>query len=101
MLIEYFGHSYFKISGKEFSICLDPFSSVGLKEVKTTANYLFTSHSHFDHNNVSIVKYEKLVDKSDNRFTIIKTFMDEVKVTSKINLGTTVNMVKTISKVAI
>ena len=79
MLIEYFGHSYFKISGKEFSICLDPFSSVGLKEVKTTANYLFTSHSHFDHNNASIVKYEKLVDKSDNRFTIIKTFHDNKK----------------------
>ena len=40
-------------------------------------------------------------ERSGMGFTIIKTFMDEVKVTSKINLGTTVNMVKTISKVAI
>ncbi|MBQ9782784.1 MAG: MBL fold metallo-hydrolase [Clostridia bacterium] len=79
MLIEYFGHSYFKITGEEYSICLDPFSNVGLKEVETTANYLFTSHSHFDHDNKSIVKFEKLIDKSDSRFTIIKTFHDNEK----------------------
>ena len=40
-------------------------------------------------------------ERSGMGFTIIKTFMDEVSVTSKINLGTTVNMVKTISKVAV
>ena len=40
-------------------------------------------------------------ERSGMGFTIIKTFMDEVSVTSKINSGTTVNMVKTISKVAV
>ena len=79
MLIEYFGHSYFKITGKEYSICLDPFSNVGLKEVKTKANYLFTSHSHFDHSNDKIVEYDKKIKESDNRFTIIKTFHDNKK----------------------
>ena len=79
MLVEYFGHSYFKISGKEYSICLDPFSRVGLKEVQTKANYLFSSHSHFDHSNLEIVKYDQIVKASDNRFTIIKTFHDNEK----------------------
>ncbi|MBR2384817.1 MAG: anti-sigma F factor [Clostridia bacterium] len=40
-------------------------------------------------------------ERSGMGFTIIKTFMDEVKVTSKINSGTTVNMVKSICKVAV
>ena len=79
MLVEYFGHSYFKISGKEYSICLDPFSNVGLNEVNTKANYLFISHGHFDHSNEKIVKYDKMVNQSDDRFTIIKTFHDNEK----------------------
>ena len=40
-------------------------------------------------------------ERSGMGFTIIKTFMDEVKVTSKTNLGTTVNMVKSICKDAV
>ncbi len=76
MLIEYFGHSYFKITGNEYSICLDPFSKVGLNEVKNKADYLFMSHAHFDHANDSIVEYKSLIKKSDKNFTIIKTFHD-------------------------
>ncbi len=79
MIIEYFGHSYFKISGKEYSICLDPFSNVGLKEIKNKADYLFISHSHFDHSNDKIVEYDKMIKNSDERFTIIKTFHDNEK----------------------
>lgn len=40
-------------------------------------------------------------ERSGMGFTIIKTFMDEVNIVTKPNLGTTVNMVKTISKVAV
>ena len=40
-------------------------------------------------------------ERSGMGFTIIKTFMDEVSVISKTNLGTTVNMVKSISKAAV
>lgn len=76
MLVEYFGHSYFKISGKEYSICLDPFSNVGLEEVVCQADYLFTSHSHFDHSNINIVKYKNKIEKSNSTFSIIKTFHD-------------------------
>ena len=40
-------------------------------------------------------------ERSGMGFTIIKTFMDEVNIVTKTNLGTTVNMVKSISKVAV
>ncbi len=40
-------------------------------------------------------------ERSGMGFTIIKTFMDEVDVVSKINTGTVVNMTKSISKIAV
>lgn len=40
-------------------------------------------------------------ERSGMGFTIIKTFMDEVKVVSKPNSGTVVDMLKTISKTAV
>ena len=40
-------------------------------------------------------------ERSGMGFTIIKTFMDEVKVISKINHGTIIEMTKTISKQAV
>lgn len=40
-------------------------------------------------------------ERSGMGFTIIKTFMDEVKVVSKPNSGTVVDMLKTISKSAV
>lgn len=40
-------------------------------------------------------------ERSGMGFTIIKTFMDEVNVISETNLGTTVNMVKSICKTAV
>ena len=40
-------------------------------------------------------------ERSGMGFTIIKTFMDEVKVVSKVNSGTKIEMIKTISKQAV
>ena len=49
MLITYFGHSHFLVEGREYSITLDPFSGIGLKEFKTDSTYVFCSHGHYDH----------------------------------------------------
>ena len=76
MKITYFGHSYFLVEGKEYSICLDPFSNVGFKEVKVNCDYVFSSHSHFDHNNIVLAKGAKLVTNG-YPFEIIKTYHDE------------------------
>lgn len=78
MLINYFGHSYFLIEGNDYSIALDPFKNVGLIEREVSAAYVFKSHDHYDHNNLSLVKGAVEITKSDERFTIIKTYHDEV-----------------------
>ena len=76
MKIIYFGHSYFLIEGKEYSIALDPFSNVGFEEVEVNADYLFCSHGHFDHNNESLVKGAKRVSSGD-KFEVIPCYHDE------------------------
>ena len=76
MRINYFGHSYFLIEGNEYSIALDPFSGVGLNEVEVKADYIFCSHGHFDHNNVSLVSGAKMVENSKS-FEIINCYHDE------------------------
>ena len=71
MIINYFGHSYFLVQGKNYSIALDPFKNVGLHEQKVGADYVFCSHNHFDHNNVSLVS-GAITAKEGKYFTIIK-----------------------------
>ena len=76
MKITYFGHSHFLIEGENYSITLDPFSGIGLKEFETQSDYVFCSHSHFDHSNFTLAKGAKRV-KNGYPFTIIDTFHDE------------------------
>ena len=76
MLISYFGHSYLLLKGKEYSITLDPYGDVGLKIPTVESNYVFSSHSHYDHNNLNVVKNAKLV-KNSKTFEIIPTYHDD------------------------
>ena len=76
MKIKYFGHSCFLLTYKNYSICIDPFSKIGLKEPNVSADYYFCSHNHYDHNNFGIVKSAKPLDNKVDYFTI-KTFHDK------------------------
>lgn len=78
MKITYFGHSCFLFEGNKYSICLDPYGEIGLKIPKIKADYVFCSHSHYDHNNSSIVIGAKPVVENDC-FKIIKSFHDDKK----------------------
>ncbi len=78
MKISYFGHSYLLLKGKDYSLCLDPYGDIGLKIKKVKADYVFCSHSHYDHNNINAVIGAKQVENSEI-FTIIPTFHDEFK----------------------
>ena len=77
MIIRYFGHSHLFIKGNDYSITLDPFSNINLKEFKVESDYVFCSHNHFDHNNKSLALGAKEV-KNGYPFEIIKTYHDEV-----------------------
>ena len=64
MIIQYYGHSCFKISAKplgrgqeEVSIFLDPFDrETGLRPPQGQADLALVSHQHHDHNNVQSLK---------------------------------------------
>ncbi|MBQ3234714.1 MAG: MBL fold metallo-hydrolase [Clostridia bacterium] len=76
MKIRYFGHSHFLFVGNDYSITLDPFKRIGLKEFKTESDYLFCSHEHYDHNNRDLAFGAREV-KNGYPFEIIQTFHDE------------------------
>ena len=73
MLINYFGHSYFYIQGENYSIALDPYGNIGLKEKSVNANYVFCSHNHYDHNNVKLTSNAKVITENSENFDKILT----------------------------
>jgi L-ascorbate metabolism protein UlaG (beta-lactamase superfamily) len=76
MLIEWYGHSCFRIAlenGKK--IVLDPFDdTVGYEQPKIEANYVLESHQHFDHNCPKTIKgkFEVLSDPGEYVFEGLK-----------------------------
>jgi L-ascorbate metabolism protein UlaG (beta-lactamase superfamily) len=69
MIIQYYGHSCFKLTtkpagrGKEdVNLFLDPFDkTIGLRPPQGQADVVLVSHDHHDHNNVSALKGEPYV----------------------------------------
>lgn len=56
MKITYLGHSCFLIEGS-VSVVTDPFSGIGYPLKRVKADYVLSSHDHFDHNAVSGVDF--------------------------------------------
>ena len=55
------GHACFKIEGKDLSFVIDPYqdnSVPNLKLPRVSANYVFKSHEHSDHNAIDLIKCE-------------------------------------------
>lgn len=82
MKIEYYGHSFVKLTFSNFSIAIDPYGDIGLNPPNVFADYVFCSHDHYDHNNATIVCGAKRLDvdaaaASGGRFTVLNSFHDE------------------------
>ncbi|MGN0819993.1 MAG: MBL fold metallo-hydrolase [Christensenellaceae bacterium] len=56
MKIEYLGHSCFLVEGTS-SLMFDPFHNIGYDLKKTSCDYVFCSHDHFDHNAKELVSH--------------------------------------------
>lgn len=57
MQITYYGHSAFKLTGKNGTVFLDPYGdTIGFSLPSVTADVVTTSHGHRDHNAVNKVK---------------------------------------------
>lgn len=63
MIIQWFGHSFFRIETKNKIIAIDPFSekATGLKPSRFKADILLITHQHEDHNNKSAIMGEPFI----------------------------------------
>ena len=80
MLIEYRGHSCFKITQDSFSLITDPYMSgsvPGLKDLDEKANQVICSHQHGDHYGLEEVKLSDVRVDTPFDLTIIDTFHDD------------------------
>lgn len=78
MLIQYYGHSCFKLTTKpagratdDISVFLDPFSKeIGLRPPQGQADVIFISHDHWDHNNVEALKGDPVVINTPGEYSV-------------------------------
>ena len=77
--IKWFGHSMWKIWNEKVSIITDPFTDIGYPMPENeTADIVLSSHDHFDHNNIQLIKGNPQIVNTEGKFEIagvkIETF---------------------------
>ncbi len=82
MKLTWLGHSCFKMESNGYTVILDPYEDdyvPGLAPVRETADAVFCSHEHKDHNARAVVTLKQ--DQTPSPFTIteIHTWHDEVQ----------------------
>lgn len=78
MLIQYYGHSCFKLTTKpggrateDISIFFDPFGKeIGIRPPQGQADIVFVSHLHSDHSNVSAIKGDPVVIETPGEYAV-------------------------------
>jgi len=62
MIINWYGHSCFRLEAKDISVLLDPFNKeIGLRAPRIKDNLILVSHQHPDHNNVADANPEAFI----------------------------------------
>lgn len=84
MIINYFGHSCFKIenkaNGDSVSLVTDPFdASVGLKIPNVEADIVSVSHDHLDHSNVAALRGKPFVVDCAGEYDIKGVIIEGIK----------------------
>lgn len=78
MIIQYYGHSCFKVTTKpagratdDVVIFFDPFDKeTGLRPPQGQADIIFVSHDHHDHNNVSALKGDSIILDAPGEYAV-------------------------------
>lgn len=98
MIIQYYGHSCFKITAKpagrgqeDMTAFIDPFSKeIGLRPPQGSADLVLVTHNHHDHNNVEAIKGDPSVIDIPGEYSVkgvnivgIKTFHDKKEGTER------------------
>ncbi len=73
MNITWYGHSCFKLQGKDVTLITDPFGKeTGLKPPSTSADIVTISHEHPDHNNRAAIKGEPFIIDGPGEYEVKK-----------------------------
>lgn len=80
MIIQWFGHSYFRIDSKNKIIAIDPYSqtATGLKPPRFKADILLITHQHEDHNNKDIIMSDPFILDGAGEIEIGGVFIEGV-----------------------
>jgi len=78
MIIQWFGHSFFRLETKGKIIAIDPYSeeATGLKPSRFKADILLITHQHEDHSNKSIIMGEPFVLEGSGELEMGGIFID-------------------------
>lgn len=81
VLIEYWGHSCFRITAQEHSLVLDPYPAdmAGYAHAAPSGGAVYCSHEHFDHNCREAVEIVAEEGATPFSVTAIDTWHDEVQ----------------------
>lgn len=80
MNITWYGHSCFKLQGKDVTLITDPFGKeTGLKPPATSADIVTISHEHFDHNNRAAIKGEPFIVDGAGEYEVKKVVIRGVE----------------------
>ena len=80
MLIKWNGHSCFTLQYGDYSLVIDPYKGVvGHPDVDLTANDVFASHGHFDHNYLEGVKITEYAGEKPVTVRTVPCFHDECR----------------------
>jgi L-ascorbate metabolism protein UlaG (beta-lactamase superfamily) len=67
--LKWFGHSFWQITADNITIAIDPFTDIGYNmDIDITADVLLSSHDHFDHNNINLIKGSPLVIRNQGKY---------------------------------
>ena len=83
--LRWFGHSFWKITTDKLTIVIDPFTDIGYNmDIDVSADVLLSSHDHFDHNNIELIKGSPLVlrepgifEHAGSTFELIQVWHDK------------------------
>jgi len=67
--LKWFGHSFWQITADNITIVIDPFTDIGYDmNIDVSADVLISSHDHFDHNNIDLIKGNSLILRNQGKF---------------------------------
>jgi len=68
--IRWFGHSLWQIKSEDITIVTDPYTDIGYNmDIDLKADILLSSHDHFDHNNLDLVKGNPVIIREEGKYS--------------------------------